>query len=179
MWVVQRSDECFPSERERRISAGKDSSNQRNTVLFRLFTPMKDVWGGSTATAADFRGGSVEVNVWGDERNDCNFDFACAHVSFMRTYSVCFCTSVCNPLRFLRVLCSQQRLGIHVALQPTFIYVEAVTSRINALFWRHLRFLLLSLFVNSTIFPLRFWLTFAEPGVCSSRTVQFWLLLVF
>lgn len=84
---------------------------------------------------------------------------------------VCLCTCVIHenvqcvsfprertiPQDSREFFCSDQRLSVHVALQPTFIYVEAVTSRINPLFWRHLWFLLLSLFVNSIIFPLRFY----------------------
>lgn len=42
MWVVQHSNECLPSERH--ISAERDSSNQRNTVLFGLITLTQHVW---------------------------------------------------------------------------------------------------------------------------------------
>lgn len=52
----------------------------------------------------------------------------------MRRYRVRFCTAVYNPSGFSWVFCTDQRLSVHVALQPTFIYVEAVTSRINPLF---------------------------------------------
>lgn len=156
MWVVQCSNECLPSER--RISAERDSSNQRNTVLFRLFTLTEEIRG-SAATASDLRGGSVGVKGSSDERNNCpSFTFCVyVHVSFMRAYRVCFYTWVYNPHRVTWALCSEQKLSIHVALLPTFIYVEAVTSRINLLFWRHLWFLLLSLFVNAIIFPLWLW----------------------
>lgn len=95
----------------------------------------------------------------------------CAHVSFMKAYSVCFNTWVCNPPWFTWALCSEQRLSIHVALLPTFIYVEAVTSRINPLLWRLMWFLLLSLFVNAIMFPCGFG-NFAKPLVCASHTAQ-------
>lgn len=62
------------------------------------------------------------------------FIFVCAHMSFMWTYRVCFYAQMYYPYRFLWVLCPELRLRIHVALQPTLIYVEAVTSRINPLF---------------------------------------------
>ena len=58
-------------------------------------------------------------------------------------------------------------------LQPTFTYVEAATSRINPLFWRHLWFLLLSLFVNSIIFPLRLW------QLCQASSFIFFVFFFF
>lgn len=65
----------------------------------------------------------------------------------MRTCGVRCSTWVQNPYR-LWASCSGLRPGIHVALPPMFIYVEAVTSRINPFF-----FLFLTTSVVSPAFP--------------------------
>lgn len=144
MWVVQHS--LMNASAQRDASLRRKTHQTRETRFYLDWLHWNT--SGSTATAADLREGSLDDKLW--------FEHVCAHVWFMGTYTLSLFMHEAAVLLDSGEFCSDQRLSVHVAQQPTFIYAEAVTSRITPLFWRHLWFLLLSFFENSKIFPLRF-----------------------
>lgn len=98
------------------------------------------------------------VNVAHDERHN---DLFHVYMYLCHSRGNTMCVFIPQPDGLLWGLCSELRLSVHVALQPTFIYVKTPTSSINPLF------LTTSVasapfpffFVNSIIYPLRFCLS--------------------
>lgn len=71
-------------------------------------------------------------NWW--KKSFCHFNFACLCTCVIHENIVCILVHTWTIFIDSREFsCSDQRLSVHVVLHPTFIYMEAVTSRINPL----------------------------------------------